>query len=160
MVSDFCTADDLTITPTRTKAGRGAKEEAVEYVKPHGYNCRVKSLGPTGTQSWDISRFTLERTYVPGDPKIIVTASYTDYVEFYYNNTATDNDWPRNTGWRQCLYMSDNGDDGDKDLDGTKLLDCSMSFEPFRLGFKFDYNTSTLTLNQAWTCDGIDAGHT
>ncbi len=154
---DYCRADDLTIAPTNTQTFHVSKEEAIQDFRPHGYNCSTKSLEPLGHQSWDVVNFTYYRRYIPADATTNVTANYADELEFYYNNTATDNDWPRNTGYRQCMYISD---ELDHEFDGIKPLDCMISFEPFRLGFKFDNKTSTLGLNQAWTCDGIDGSHT
>lgn len=157
IVNDLCSADDLTITSVHTNTSQLSKEAAIEEFKPHGYNCSDKSLKAAGTYVWDITSFTFNKTYVPGNAMVNGTAGYTDMVEFYYNNTATDNDWPRNTGWRQCLYITD---ETTKELDGVKQLQCMMSFEPFTLGFKFDNLTSTLTLSQGWTCDGVDSEHT
>ena len=157
IVNDLCNADDLTIVPTQTDSFHVSKEKAIEDFKPHGYNCSSKSLEPAGTYAWDITSFNYNRTYVSSNPTVNSTASYTNILEFYYNNTATDNDWPRNTGWRQCLYLTD---ESSHEFDGTTQLMCMMSFEPFTLGFKFDNKTSELTLSQRWTCDGIDNGHT
>ncbi len=132
-----------------------SEDEATQKFQPHGYNCSSKSLEPAGKQAWEISRFSLTKTYQPGDAKLNVSASTSYGIEFYYNNTATDNDWPRNTGWRQCMYSSD-----ESELDGSTQLGCAMTFEPFTLGFKFDNKTSALTLTQAWSCDGVDPDHT
>ncbi len=156
-MTSFCYADDLTIAPSKASAFSVSKEAAVEDFKPRGYNCSIRSLEPAGSYAWDVTNFAFTRRYSPPDPGQNGTGSYTDQVEFYYNNTATDNDWPRNTGWRQCLYITD---ESQAELDGVKQLECMMSFEPFRLGFKFDNVTSTLALSQGWTCDGTDSKHT
>ncbi|KAH8881916.1 hypothetical protein GQ53DRAFT_832046 [Thozetella sp. PMI_491] len=156
-IEDFCNADDLTITPSHINAFHISKENAIEDFRPHGYNCSSKSLEPPGKEAWEINGFTLTRIYSPEDPKLNISASNSYEIKFYYNNTATDNESPRNTGWRQCLYTSDDMED---ELDGLKQLQCTMNFEPFTLGFKFDNRTSALTLNQGWTCDGVDSEHT
>ena len=157
VVNDFCSADNTTIAATKTSTLSISKDRALDEFRPHGYNCSAKSIAAAGTQAWAINSFTLARRYVPADPLENLTATYTDELEFWYNNTATDNEWPRNTGWRQCLYLTD---EKDQELDGTKQLQCMMSFEPFRLGFKYDNKTSSLALSQVWTCDGIDTGYT
>ena len=157
LVEDFCTADDLTITPTRINTSHVSTDEATEEFRPHGYNCSSKSLQPAGKQAWEVTRFSYTKTNLPGDAKLSIPASTRHDIEFYYNNTATDNDWPRNTGWRQCVYSSN---DVESELDGVKQLQCTINFEPFTLGFKFDSKSSALTLNQGWACDGIDSEHT
>ena len=156
-IERFCHADNLTITPSKSDSYRVTKAQAVEDFKPHGYNCTDKSLQPASANGWEISSLTLDRSYTKADPKNNVTENYQDTLEFWYNNTATDNDWPRNTGWRQCLYITNNGT---TEFDGTTQLSCMMSFEPFRLGFTFDKKASMLGLSQAWACDGVDSQHT
>ncbi|KAL1864491.1 hypothetical protein VTK73DRAFT_5862 [Phialemonium thermophilum] len=157
VVYDFCRADDLRIVPSHSERWRVPKADAVAEFQPRGYNCSSKSLEAVGKYGWDITGFTLNKTYVPPSPLRNASGDYTDVLEFFYNNTATDNDWPRNTGWRQCLYITD---DASGTLDGETQLTCAMSFEPFTLAFRFDNKTSTLSLSQSWTCDGVDSGHT
>jgi len=157
--SSACSAADLTIAPAKKAAYAVSRAQATEDFKPKGYNCTVKSLGGGGGPSpaWDVVGLTLNRTHVAASTEAGGAGAYwADRLEFWYNNTATDNDWPRNTGWRQCLWISDGVDN----LDAGRRQDCMMSFEPFRLGFQFDNKTSTLTLNQGWTCDGSDEKHT
>ena len=157
IVQDICSADDLTIKPAQINISQPSKADVAQEFKPHGYNCSSKSLDPPGKQGWEITRFSLTKTYLPGDPTYNISASEKYGIEFYYNNTATDNDWPRNTGWRQCLYSSDNME---SDLDGVKPLECTVNFEPFTLGFKYNNQTSAITLFQEWSCDGVDSEHT
>ncbi len=152
-----CNAEDLTITPTSTNTSHVSKEEAVDEFKMRGYNCTSKSLEATSRPAWEIRGFSLNRTYVPGDPNGTEPGGYMDDVEFYYNNTATDNDWPRNTGWRQCLFMSETIG---QVVDDPKGVGVMISFEPFRLGFGFNNKTSTITLSQGWSCDGREGKHT
>jgi len=150
-----CRAADVTVAPTKQAAYGVTRAQAVEDFKPRGYNCTSRSLAAGA--AWDVVGLTLNRTHVAAAAHMGVQQEYwADRLEFWYNNTATDNEWPRNTGWRQCLWISDGVDN----LDAGKRQDCMMSFEPFRLGFQFDNKTSTLTLNQGWTCDGSDEKHT
>ena len=156
-VNDYCGAEDVKITPSRAGALSVSNAEAAAAFQARGYNCSAKSLAAVGKQSWEITALTLRRSYSPHTVGGEVAPNWIDQLEFWYNNTATDNDAPRNTGWRQCLYISD---ELDKELDGVTPLLCSLSFEPFTLGFKYNNATQELTLSQLWTCDGYDIDHT
>ena len=107
--------------------------------------------------AWEVADFTLRRTWNP-PASANGTGYFTGTIDFGYNNTATDNDWPRSTdGWRNCLYLSDQLDG---EVDGKTDAECARSFEPFNLSFRFDKASGTLTLMQKWSCDGVDADHT
>jgi hypothetical protein len=154
----------MTITPTKTDKRTVTPEQAFDEFRPRGYNCTAKSLDAVGKHGWEITSFTLNRTYTPPSgmemPEMDMHETpgyYENDVQFFYNNTATDNDWPRDNQWRQCMYVTG---EAQKELDGAMKLDCMMSFELFRLGFSYDNATSTLTLRQGWSCDGQDGEHT
>lgn len=156
VVSDSCTADEITVDADEATTKQVPRAQAVEDFKPHGYNCTARSLGTPAPPAWNISRLSFNRTWVTGGARFD-PSGFQDSAEFYFANTATDSDWPRNNGERACMYSSNIGE---PTLNGTLSLACS----PFGLGrdpeFKFDFNSSILSLNQKWSCDGMDQSHT
>ncbi len=157
VIRDVCRADDMTIEPIQTHTFHVSKEQAIQDFKPHGYNCSSRSLGLPSAPVWEISRFSFNRTWVTGDTAAKDPSGFQDGAEFYYKNTATDSDWPMNMGPpRPC---SNQGNPGEILFDGTQQLAC-LNIPVSSPTFQFDNITSTLTLNQAWSCDGIDGDHT
>jgi hypothetical protein len=76
-------------------------------------------------------------------------------AQFNWNNTAVNVEWPMTRGEFLCYDASSMMGPS---FDGSKQLSCS-SEAAFAPGFKFDYNTSTLWINQRWRCDGMDRDH-
>jgi len=141
----------MTIGPAQSYTTKITKQQAVKDFQARGYNCTADSLR---SPAWLISAFTYNRTWVNNatryDP-----SGFMETAEFYYNNTATDSRWPKNAALSKCESTTDPGES----FNSTDTFSCSMAYgrEP---RFRFDATSSLLTMNQKWTCDGIDSGHT
>ena len=151
-INSRCNVGDMTLGPKNLTTRGVSKEQAVADFTPHGYNCSARSLGQHGTPVWQVTGFSFNRTWnptwdVPG---------FMDEVQFRYNNTATDSEWPGTRGDHLCYDQSSMGG---PPFDGSRHMTCD-SDSLFPPGFRFDFNSSTLTLNQIWRCDGIDREHT
>ncbi len=150
-IIDRCTAKDVTLASNKLNSFKVSKEKALKDFTPHGYNCTDRSLGARGKPSWEISNFSFNRTWNP----TWSTPGFMDEAQFTYNNTATDSDWPMNVGEHTCYGQSPMMGPS---LDGSQHFTC-YNYQFYAPGFQFDFNTSTLTLNQEWRCDSIDREH-
>ena len=79
-----------------------------------------------------------------------------DEAQFTYKSVPIDSDWPVSEQDRTCYAQSVPGLSG---FDGKVQLVCA-AFQMRGRAFRFDFNASTLSLNQEWTCDGVDLLHT
>jgi len=152
-INSRCNVSPMTLVPKNLTTYAISPERALAVFTPHGYNCSARSLGQHGeAPAWGVTGLSFNRTWnagwsVPG---------FMDEIQFRYNNTATDTEWPGTRGDHLCYDQSSLGWPV---FDGSKHLTCdSESLYP--PGFRFDYNSSTLTLNQIWRCDGVDREHT
>jgi len=152
---DSCTTPDLTLSPTTKAAYQVTKQQADEAFKPRGYNCSGRSLGENGqAPAWEIAGFRFTRTWVGATEAGGADGAFADEVNFTYRSTATDSDWPVSEQDRTCRAQTVPG----IMFDGKAPLWCA-SFQMLDRAFWFDFNASTLSLGQQWSCDGLDLQH-
>ncbi len=140
----------MTLTPNKTHTYGLPADQAQTLFAPHGYNCTSRSLGLDGSPTWKIGDFTFTRTW-NRDWK-----GFQDEASFSYNNTAVNSDWPMIAGDRLCY---DQTSLGTPLFDGTREYHQCLGGRRDLLQFKFNYNSSTLTLGQIWSCDASDRQH-
>jgi len=151
---DSCTTADLTLSPVTKAVYKVTKQQAYEEFKPRGYNCSGRSLGEGGRPpTWEITGFRFNRTWIEGEGAADAGA-FMDEAEFTYHSTATDSDWPVSEQDRTCYAQTLPG----AAFDGKVPLVCA-AFQMRDRAFRFDFNASTLSLNQEWSCDGVDLLH-
>jgi len=148
----YCDMPELTMTPNATKTEVMPQPEAKAYFTPHGYNCTDRSLGtkPFKSPKWEINNFTFNRTW----SREMDPPAFQDTAGFTYSNTAINSEWPM-LGLKECY---DQGTPWYPLFNGSKDLHCQGGPADYPL-FRFDYNTSTLTMSQIWGCDATDISH-
>jgi len=154
-----CAGEDATLQPSSLRTSTMPKAEALRIFTPHGYNCTDRSLGlgAFAAPVWEITGFTLNRTVKGSDTD--GRPLYQDEVEFTYNNTATDSDWPRNQpGSRTCYARTE---PGGRPFDGSDDVNC-VNYIMDAPGMRIDFRGGSvmMKLSQEWKCDGVDRYHT
>jgi hypothetical protein len=149
-IREYCDHPGLTLKPNNTAVSSLSADQARILFSPKGYNCTSRSMGSRGTPAWEIQNFVFNRFWNAD----VTPQEFRDDVEFTYNNTAVNSEWPMNRTY-QCYDL---GTRSNPRLDGSKVQRCESGTRDL-MQFSFDYDNKTLTLTQDWGCDASDRDH-